>query len=398
MLIEFKVKNFKSIKDELYFSMEKGEGTRTTKNTKNNVIKLDKNTSLLKSALIFGANASGKSNFLEAIFTLNTVIVTETRTISDELEYNGYGDLGEPTVFEIIFIKNKIRYSYKLSYDNQKIYDEILKADENLIFDRKELQIEELRDNETLIFYYQRLNQKESTEVFRWFADDLLFNHGYFELPLNQLYKNLNIKGTKEKFLKILKYADFNIVDVKIVNLPYPTQILKYAENHFEDPFERERFLKRNVGNTLVLVHQNKEFGEFSLALNNESKGTQEAIKLILMILSFDSNKVLLFDEFDDAFHLNLSKTFLSLINSEMQKSQFILTTHETKLMDHKMRKDQIYFMEKDSNGVSSMFSMFDFTQSKTRNDASYSKKYILGRFGGLPYIDEEAILGVLEE
>lgn len=367
-------------------------------NTKNNVIKLDKNTSLLKSALIFGANASGKSNFLEAIFTLNTVIVTETRTISDELEYNGYGDLEEPTVFEIIFIKNKIRYSYKLSYDNQKIYDEILKADENLIFDRKELQIEELRDNETLIFYYQRLNQKESTEVFRWFADDLLFNHGYFELPLNQLYKNLNIKGTKEKFLKILKYADFNIVDVKIVNLPYPTQILKYAEKHFEDPFERERFLKRNVGNTLVLVHQNKEFGEFSLALNNESKGTQEAIKLILMILSFDSNKVLLFDEFDDAFHLNLSKTFLSLINSEMQKSQFILTTHETKLMDYKMRKDQIYFMEKDSNGVSSMFSMFDFTQSKTRNDASYSKKYILGRFGGLPYIDEEAILGVLEE
>ncbi len=399
MLIEFSVTNFKSIKDNIVFSMEKGEHTRKTSKTQHNVLKVSPNINLLKSALIFGANASGKSNFLEALIVLNLLVVTSTETVVDKLDYRGYGNSTEPTQFEISFLKNKIEYFYSISYDSTKIFSEVLKENDKVVFDRLTDQPETLRDNQTLIYYYQMNNHKAASNAYKWFAEDLIFDHGYISIPDQILYKKILDPITKNKFIKILKKADFNIVDAQLVESPPDKYLLKFAKDNFEDLTRREQFIKRNQEATLVLVHENKELGNFNLSLKSESLGTQAAIKFILTMLSYDSNKVLLFDEFDTSFHINLSKTFLSLINSEFQKSQFILTTHEPELMSHNMRKDQIYFMEKDIEGASTMYSLFDFNQADNRNDGkSYTKKYLAGRFGGLPVIDEEEILEVLGE
>lgn len=399
MLIEFSVTNFKSIKNNIVFSMEKGENTRKTSKTQHNVLKVSPSINLLKSALIFGANASGKSNFLEALIVLNLLVVTSTETVVDKLDYKGYGNSTKPTQFEISFLKNKIEYFYSISYDSTTIYSEVLKENNEVVFDRLTDQPETLRDNQTLIYYYQRNNHSAASNAYKWFAEDLIFDHGYISIPDQILYKKILDPITKDKFIKILKKADFNIVDAQLVESPPDKYLLKFAKDNFEDLTRREQFIKRNQEATLVLVHENKELGNFNLSLKSESLGTQAAIKFILTMLSYDSNKVLLFDEFDTSFHINLSKTFLSLINSEFQKSQFILTTHEPELMSHNMRKDQIYFMEKDIEGASTMYSLFDFNQSDTRNDGkSYTKKYLAGRFGGLPVIDEEEILEVLGE
>lgn len=398
MLVEFKVKNFKSIKDELVFSMEKGEGTRTTKKTKYNTLEVNSKTSLLKNALVFGANASGKSNFLEALYALDYLIIRETRRVTSKLHYDSYGNSVEPTTFSVDFIKNNVRYHYYIQYDEMKIYSEILSANGKLVFDRESVKIKELRDNQTLIFYYQKNNQKESSEVFRWFAEDLIFESDSFGTRTSNLVNVLKKEEKKDKFLRIMKYADFNITNVEIIELPTPKVLIDFAEEHFDEGEDREKFINHNRQVTLNFTHKSEVGTTFSLVLNRESLGTRSAVNFILLMLSYDKNKVLLVDEFDTSFHLNLSKTFLSLINSEFQHSQFILTTHETELMDHNLRKDQIYFMEKDEDGASSMYSLYDFKQSESRNDVSYSKKYLAGRFGGLPVIDEEAILEVLGE
>lgn len=399
MLIEFSVTNFKSIKNNIVFSMEKGENTRKTNKTLNNILEVSPDLNLLKSALIFGANASGKSNFLEALIVLNMLVVSSTATVVDKLNYKGYGNSKSPTLFEITFLKNKIEYFYSISYDSTKIYSEILKENNKLVFDRQSDSPDTLRDNQTLIYDYQKNNNKAASNAFKWFAEDLIFEHDYISIPDETLYQKILNPTIKDKFIKILKKADFNIIDAQLVENPPSNFLLNYAKDHIEDLASREQFIKSNKETTLVLIHENKAMGNFNLSIKSESLGTQAAIKFILTMLSYDSNKVLLFDEFDTSFHINLSKTFLSLINSEFQKSQFILTTHEPELMSHNMRKDQIYFMEKNSEGCTSMYSLFDFNQSDTRNDGkSYTKKYLAGRFGGLPVIDEEDIFEILGE
>ena len=396
MLIEFKVENFKSIKDVISFSMEKGAKVRKTANTQFNIIECDKKYALLKSALIFGANASGKSNFLEALETLRNLIMFTTDTVVDKLAYNPYANSIHPTSFQIIFLKNNVEYDYTVSYNSEQIHTEVLKKNDNLVFDRSLPFEENIRDNQTLLYYYQKHNQKDSSEVFKWFAEDLIFeSDNNFSDKL--LYSTINDANIKHKFLKILKHADFNIIDVRLLDIPPHKSFIKIVESNIEDKNIRDKVIKDSHETTLLLVHKSNEIGEFDLLLKNESLGTQAAIKFILTMLSYNSGKVLLFDEFDTSFHINLSKTLLSLINSEFQNSQFILTSHQPELMSHRLRKDQIYFTEKDEDGQTTLYSLFDFRQTDTRTDGkNYTKKYLAGRFGGLPIIDEDEILEIL--
>lgn len=398
MLVEFRVKNFKSIKDELEFSMETGEKVRATHETRYNAFSINSRTKILKNALIFGPNASGKSNFLQALFTLNALVVLEVRSVTQKLPYDPFGTTKEATVFDISFIKSGTKYHYTIAYDANKIYKEILVAKNKEVFNREKVDKENLRDNASLIFEYQAKNNKEAVEAYRWFAEDLIFEDSGFQLSNETLFETLHDSKKKEQFLKILKYADFNIKDVGILELPLSQNAIEFAKQNIDDMQMREIFLKSQRELTLSLTHHDKNSGDFSLVLARESKGTQAAIRFILTMLTYDSGKVLLFDEFDASFHLELSQTFLTLINSVHQTNQFILTTHEAALMDFKMRKDQIYFMDKDSNGSSTMYSLFDFKQYDNRNDVSFSKKYLAGRFGAVPVINDSAALDILGE
>ena len=397
MLIEFKVKNYKSIKDELEFSMETGENVRATTETKYNAVQVSSKLKLLKSALIFGANASGKSNFLEALYTLNALAVLEVRSVSQKLPYDSFGPSKEPTVFDITFLKNGTKYNYYVEYDPTKIYQEILKASGKEVFNRKKSENIELRENATLLFEYQEKNNKEAVEAYRWFAEDLIFEDSNFQLSEEQLFSTLENKKNKEKFLRVLQYADFNIKNIEVLDLPLDKKTINFANQVIDDEQMREYYLKSHRNITLSLTHSNETMGDFTLVLARESKGTQAAIRFILTMLTFESGKVLLFDEFDASFHLELSQTLISLINSEFQNNQFIMTSHEADLMDHKMRKDQIYFVERNAEGETRMFSLFDFKKD-ARSDVSNSKKYLAGRFGAVPVINDSAILDILGE
>lgn len=397
MLVEFKVKNFKSIKDEMIFSMETGYNVKKTAKTPFNAFKVKKNIKLLKSSLIFGSNASGKSNFLDALWNMRTVVVSPKRQVTKPLLYQPYKSNTDkiPTDYEITFFHDAQLYHYAISFTDQAIHHEKLEIDDVVIWDRSDQDLPELRDNQTLIDYYQSINQKAAVSVLKWFKTNIVFVDKYNSKGRSSLFELLASEEKKKKFLAILQHADFNIVDVQVVEQQPPRYAQEFLET-LESDDERESFLESIKTLDLQFIHQSKEKSDFLISFYNESDGTQKAVILILALLAHQG-KVILQDEFDDSFHLSLSTMFLSLINSEFQYSQFILTSHEISLMDHNMRNDQIYFMSKNKFGESKMISLFDYKTELKRNDAKYSKKYLQGRYGAVPNIDVDEILEVMQ-
>ena len=132
-----------------------------------------------------------------------------------------------------------------------------------------------------------------------------------------------------------------------------------------------------------------------SLDLSTDS-GQELYGSLIILSETFAS----VMDEFDDSFHLSLTKALLNIINSESNKNQFIFTTHNLNLLDSNLRVDQIYLMEKDFMGKTDVYSLFDFNELKgvSRSDISFAKRYLNGQFGALPDIDVEGMDRLFKE
>ena len=132
-----------------------------------------------------------------------------------------------------------------------------------------------------------------------------------------------------------------------------------------------------------------------------ESTGTKQMMAVALTLLySLHKDRVIIMDEFDDSFHLSLTKALLNIINSESNTNQFIFTTHNLNLLDSNLRVDQIYLMEKDFMGKTDVYSLFDFNELKgvSRSDISFAKRYLNGQFGALPDIDVEGMNRLFKE
>ncbi|MGI1771075.1 AAA family ATPase, partial [Streptococcus uberis] len=129
------------------------------------------------------------------------------------------------------------------------------------------------------------------------------------------------------------------------------------------------------------------------LTLDEESDGTKKLISLALILLLVKDSTIIM-DEFDDSFHLALSKAMIELFHSPENTNQFILTSHELTLMDVGFKKEQIYFCEKDASGASDLYSIYDFKSEENRTDYSYIKRYQKGLFGAIP----EVLVGKLKQ
>ncbi|WP_270336070.1 AAA family ATPase [Ligilactobacillus agilis] len=147
------------------------------------------------------------------------------------------------------------------------------------------------------------------------------------------------------------------------------------------------------------MIVRHKEFdgtpneGEFSLLLDQESDGTKKLIALAIILISC-KNSTILIDEFDDSFHVELSKAMIEVFNSIENSNQFILTSHELALMDSGFKKEQIYFTEKKDRSTTELYSVYDFKSEENRRDYSYIKRYQKGLFGAIP----EILVGKLKQ
>lgn len=408
MLIEFSVKNFLSFKDKVTLSMEKGSGEEV----QDNVANVD-NLELLKTAAIYGANASGKSNILKAL-TCAILMIRNSSLISvggkwtfirpflfDEVSKN------EPSEFEFIFITNGVKYRYFFSADENRIYDEVLDAyysqKPTNIFTRTKTSIYEFNndknkletlstnntENKLFLSTATTWNYDKTKDAYLWFSNAIDTYDSFDNIADKDLvdYSNKDT-SLKEFSLKLLKEADILIKDITV----------DYEEREMDGTkfpsFARsgDKIKVKNVSIELeheVVDNKNNKH-TYKLNFIEESSGTKVLFTLAPFLKrAFETPKVIVVDELERSMHPALVEFIVKLFNNrEINKanSQLIFTTHATNLLNLELlRRDQIWFTEKNSeNEVSDLYPLDSFS---VRKDENIQKGYINGRYGAIPFI-----------
>ena len=420
MIVDITVENFRSFKNQEILSAEAGE--RLRKYNASNTLMISK-TRLLKNLLLFGPNGSGKSNMLIALKLMKQMILNDPVNVTQKLPYQPFAfsnDQGKPTLFQIDFFYEDTEYQYRFSYNAEKILSESLKirpprhSKFKVYFERSKSKdfvpqslrqiLKQTKQNSLLLYNAQKNNDQPAINVMKWFSENLIFFDD-FQINENML-EMVNQPDIKNAIIEFLQFADFNIEDVTVEKIAVPPM-----------PQEFKKILNQIGGNVQLPTTQSRLFtihkvydangkvvGKRQWDLNSESLGTQKIFLIALALLyarKYGDNKTLIFDEFDDSLHVELSKNLVRIFNSTENMNQIISTTHELQLLDQNLRVDQIYLFEKDFEGISTLDSIFDFDDSrnKGRTDIGYMKRYIKGKYGAYPQIElgemQEALKGV---
>lgn len=413
MLVEFSVKNFMSIKDEMTFSMVAGSGDENAQN----VIQNEKTgEGYLKSTAIYGANASGKTNFMRALTAaIMTVRTSNLRNINEPLiEMRPFKfdakTVSKPCEFKFIFIKNNIKYIYGFSADINRIYTEYLyqylSAKPSLIFERKNVneyrftkqeqsKLAELttKNTEKKLFLSTATawNYEKTKNAYIWFSEDIDTYNDYMNVGAYAFDRFENDKDGKLKrfTINLLKQADILIKDYnfEIENVNANNVI---AFNNIKIP--KENILQKEVKISTFheIENENGNIENHELELGEESLGTQNLFFFSPILKeAFEKGKVIIVDEIDKSLHPLLVEFVIKLFhNSEINKNnaQLIFNTHDTNLLSlDNFRRDQIWFTEKEpKKGTTDLYPLDDFSVRKTEN---VQKGYLNGRYGAIPFL-----------
>ena len=420
MLINFSVSNYLSFKDRATLSLEK-----TTRRThKEHLLK----HGLLSGAVIYGANASGKTNLLQALASLatNQVNITPVSlSFAEMIRRNTFmHDDSLVPEFEINFFANDIRYNYICSFRAGKIEcEKLVYEDVNLIFERKgtnvewgsEFQTESLLSktaNEQMLLLAKlkvdgvfnkdsKIKNREHLDNVVKFFEGIMYFSQKEVVRADKFYTFFNRNDAFKKFLKnLLKLADVGITDIvweKINALPIPMSVIPVVHGQttcFNNGVDL--YCCDDKSGTVTFYKLKTKHGTETFELETESSGTIKLIHLSLLLFMCKNkdDHLLLIDEFDSLLHPNIVRYLLeSLLNSG--NGQIITALHNTGLMDQKIwRADEIWFVKKDADHTSVLYPLTDFSP---RFDKCIEKDYLNGWYGALPSTDESSWRSVNE-
>lgn len=420
MLIRFAVQNYLSIKTEQVFSMVAAPIKEKFESCNDNVFSSEKAPDLLKSAVIYGANASGKSNFIKSFgFFQNFTILSASFAPNQPINVIPFllsdATQKEPSSFEVTFFwKNKIyRYGFKLS-SNEVIEEWFFIKDlrETAVFYRngddidilakykilQELKLKKMiRPNALLLSLAAQFNDETAKDVFGWFA-----NINSISGLSDALYSNftLNLLENAEKkdiILGLLRVADLGIANLRVNDLEGESIALTIGMNNQTPTISKQKSVIKNLHTVKQVLNEKGEllnYIEFPFE-QYESEGTKKFFHLLGPILdTLQHGKVLIIDELDTKLHPLLTQRIVKLFNSKStnpNNAQLIFATHDTNLLDAKIfRRDQIWFTEKDRYGATQLYSLTDFKKTKKpRNDEKLEKSYTAGKYGAIPFLGD---------
>ena len=404
MLIRFSFKNFKSFKNENCLDME----ATSLKEHEYNVAKID-NGEYLKVSAIYGSNASGKTNVLQAFeYMKNRILVSDDSKKNSPIdEKNVYSFMinDDPIALEVeILAKNNKIYKYGFELVKDSIISEWLYEKRvnkfYSIFEREKNNVKNIRNNkitmlanidERTLFLniYSKIdrNNEDFSNVYDWFVNSTYLDLGNpnFERFINNRVslKILSDENYKKELLKFIKTFDSGIEGIKTT----------------PDSIEA---VKSNNGIIDIEVIHKGENGELkALPFYLESNGTRKMFHLFDFFMDALKNGMVLFvDELDAKLHPLLTRYIINLFhNSDTNKGngQLIYSTHDTvNLNKETFRRDEIWFAEKNKDGISEIYALSDYileddknAGKKVRNDATYNKDYLTGRYGAIPVLEE---------
>jgi AAA15 family ATPase/GTPase len=425
MFIEFSVKNYKSIKEQQVFSLS----ATSERILSENKIKLDKykKVSVLNSAVIFGANGSGKSNLIRAFWSMQNLIRFSDRNLSGQRidQYVPYKlELGadkDPVEFEFEFLdKEGTRYFYHVAFNATEILKEKLlyypRVKEIKLFDRemgKEIdfgdfsgpkrKIESLLEKNQLFLTKAAKSQNDMLrKIFQTITFDFNLINNFDHLIRPVAFQTLKFiehsKENKEIVKALLKAADISIDDVVVKK-----RNIDESKYHLPSdvPAEVREMILESESLEPKFIHtvydnEGNSVGKTEFSLDEESDGTIKLFNLSAQIIrAIENGDTLFIDEINYGLHPILGLFILELFqNKEINKknAQLVFTTHDINYLSTDIfRKDQVWFIEKNELGKSSLYSLSEFSDDKRlqRKDAPISDWYLTGRFGAIPTIKD---------
>lgn len=402
MLIRFSFKNFKSFKNENCLDME----ATSLKEHEYNVSKID-NGEYLKVSAIYGANASGKTNVLQAFgYMRNRILKTDDSRKNTPMEENVFtymiNDDSISLEVEILAKNGKIyKYGFEVLKDNiisewlfekrvNKFYT-IFERENNIVSLKNNNKTTEYAniDSRTLflnIFSKIDSNNEDFNNVVTWFinANYLDLGNPLFENNINNRIslKILSDEKYKNELIRFIKTFESGIEGIKIT------------------PDSIEAVKNNNGVVKIELIHKGENGIIKALPLELESNGTRKMFHLFDFFMdALKYGMVLFIDELDAKLHPLLTRYIINLFHKEetnIGNGQLIYSTHDTvNLNKDTFRRDEIWFAEKDKDGISTIYSLSDYkiNDTKVRNDATYNKDYLSGRYGAIPVLEDFNIL-----
>jgi AAA15 family ATPase/GTPase len=421
MLIQFTVGNFKSFKDKATLSLE---ATHDDWREEDNVTKVP-DERLVKAAAIYGENAGGKSNFLMAMMLFRDLIQESSKDSQkgEPIHVTPFRlhitTEGAPSYFEAVFLQKGTRYRYGFEATQKAIVSEWLfrQADsirETCLFTREQDSINptdafkegkglesRTRANALFLSVAAQFNGEIAGEVMNWMdqfrnisgLDDAAYMNFTADLLNSSEYGPLIREFVKQVIgiedLKRHEIARDRIKDLLPKDIPQPVReiVLSDAVRAFTVKTIHQRF-----------DAENKPAGKVEFDLKtDESAGSQKLVALTGPFLhTLREGSVLFVDELEARLHPLLTKALVGLFNSSAnrKKAQLIFATHDEGLLDpQRIRRDQIWFVEKDGIGASRLFCLDEI--KGVRKEAKFAKEYLLGQFGGVPRLGD--LQGVLD-
>ncbi len=416
MLIQFSVKNFRSFRDQQTLSLVRGTGDEhaETHSFEPQVAGL---VPLLRSAAVYGPNASGKSNLLRALLTMKQVVVNSAVASQrgEKLRVTPFlfdeSISQEPTEFEAVFLVDDVRYQYGFTATRERVHEEWLMAypksrmqrwfnraydadSQDYIWEmgdkltgQKQLWQESTRSNALFLSTAVQLNSAQLQPVFDWFRDTLrvVSLDGWDPIFTASLCEKEALKG---RVLAFLRAADLGVTDIRVRKQEFdPRQLPGDMPAALRQSIIDE--LSGKEINALKTVHTTAQGGQVELDFEQESDGTRKFLSLAGPWLdTLDHGDVLVVDELHDNLHPHMVRFLVDLFHDSCtnpKNAQLIFSTHETSILSQDVfRRDQIWFCEKDETQASRLFPLTDFSPRKGLENLERS--YLSGRYGALPY------------
>jgi len=422
MIIEFNVGNYRSIKEIQTFSMTAANIVSKYKEVDyNNLIRVSDNLSLLKSKGVYGANASGKSNLIKGLVSFIAIVnrsVKDDRILQERIEPFRLSSETEkePTYFQLSFLMDSTYYRYGFEATDSKICSEWLFGTPA----KKEVQFFTRLDNKIEVNENQFKEGASFTKLYSQGGNDIARENSLFLTAVKSLNGELSKKivdyissitvitglndrkmrsiageslkdeKIKSKIVDLLNIADTGIDNVLKLELT-KDDLPQDAPPELVSEIEKNKNFSIIITEHTRFTKNLKKAKTIGFTMNDhESEGSKKMFELSPFIIgSLERKSPLIIDEFDARFHPLLTKKLVELFNSNSNTgTQFIFITHDTNLLRaNLLRRDQICFAEKDKYGSSHFYTLAEI--KGIRNDASFDKDYILGKYGAIPFLGD---------
>lgn len=393
-------------------------------------------TRILKSALLFGANASGKTNCLKALTVLRNIILNSQAALDDSqrplrklIPYLlDQASMNQPSVLEVEFYQNGTKYRYGLEANSNQIFGEWLfytpTTRETMLFNRSEQlvefnkagfseaarlvkndQVQQTRQDVPFLSVLAANNGQHSLEIVRWFNQMRMLS-GTEELGHSKFTHELLKSDPEFKQWALQILNKLGIDDLRIDEVEVPEFNFTNVAPEIKNVLSAVGQLSKNQKGTrlMIIKHVKHENGNFKVEFppDFESEGTRKLINMLGPIYDTIRNKrVLLIDEIEAKFHSLLTRFVLKTYHeNNISGSQIIATAHDTNLMDTRYyRRDQIWLVENELGNGSQLYSLIEFKEKARQLKQQYGPDYLSGAFGAISLFESlEQVEGLMPD